>query len=83
MTQKSHLVIRECCPVCQQGRVFVVLGPTHKENFVMCEDCESEWDGPEMALAAMPPTRGTHSFIRYANMDDIEGDPWVEFVLNR
>ena len=51
--------------------------------FVMCEDCESEWDCPEQALAGAPPTRDEHPFSRFADADDLEGHQWLVFVVNR
>ena len=83
MNNDDPFVIRESCPVCGQGRVFIALGRQAKDMFVMCEDCESEWDSPEQALAGARPTRGEHPFTRFAGADDLEGHPWLGFVVNR
>lgn len=35
------------CPICSQGWVQVVRDVETKELFVMCDECESEWNHPE------------------------------------
>ena len=46
MTYVHYAVVNESCPVCGQGRVLVAAEKDGHSLFVVCEDCESEWNGP-------------------------------------
>lgn len=82
MSDKNYLVVRERCPVCAQGRLLIALASHPHDLFVVCEDCESEWDDPESACAALHPTRDEYRFVRYAMLEDVEAHPWLIHVLN-
>jgi hypothetical protein len=81
MSDQGHLVVLERCPVCGQGRVLIAVTPPPKNMFVICEDCESEWDSPEAACAALHPVRDQYPFIRFAALDDVEMHSWRVCVL--
>ena len=72
--------VGEGCPACGQGRLLIALSTNLDELFVMCEDCESEWVDPESAVASKEPTRGKFGFLRFANVDDLNGHPWLQHV---
>ena len=72
--------IGEECPVCGQGRLLVAVSTILGELFVMCEDCESEWESPVTAKASKPPTRDKFGFLKFADIDDLTEHPWLQHV---
>ena len=72
--------IGEGCPVCGQGRLLITVSTNWDELFVMCEDCESEWEDPASAIAAKQPTRNKFGFLKFASIDDLVGHPWSQYV---
>lgn len=58
-------------------------GSTAKDLFVLCEDCESEWDSPKDTWDIDQATRDTHKFSRYATLEDVAGHPWRQFIVSR
>lgn len=83
MTYVNHAVVNETCPVCGQGRVLVAVGQKNKALFLMCEDCESEWNEPSVSRDAVLATRDKHPFLRYLEPDDLINHPWYASVLNK
>ncbi|MBL0319002.1 MAG: hypothetical protein IPP74_06910 [Alphaproteobacteria bacterium] len=75
--------IREVRPVCRQGRLLIAIENTSPVHFfVLCEDCESEWESPEDISDLDLATRNQHQFLRYAVKRDLLEHPWRKFVLN-
>jgi len=84
MINESHAVIREKCPVCGQGRLLLAVTNSRPNNFfILCEDCESEWNSAEDAAYIEMATRDKHRFLRFATLEDIDGQPYKHFVLNK
>lgn len=78
----GHAKIREECPTCRQGRLFIAQTKEWDKYFISCEDCESEWEHPS-EIDAVDPTRNTHSFERFVLVEDMKDHPWFEFILNQ
>lgn len=84
MTNENYAVIREKCPVCGQGRLLLALTNSRPNNlFILCEDCESEWNSAEDTAYMEMATRDKHRFLRFATLEDIGGQPCEQFVLNK
>lgn len=83
MTYTHYAVVSETCPVCSQGRVLVASEGAGGDLFVFCEDCESEWCGPQDSRDASLATRDKHPFSRYLEPEDLVGHQWCARVLNR
>lgn len=74
-------VIKEVCPICGQGRLLVAIDDSTDGNlFVLCEDCESEWDSPDVAHDIEMATRDRYKFLKYATIDDLRGTIWGNFL---
>ena len=71
------------CPICGQGRIFVTRERSSGELFVMCEDCESEWDNPIAANDASAARTSDHGRSDFVTLDEIREHPWFEHVENR
>lgn len=83
MTYVHYAVVNEICPICGQGRILVAIEKDNKRLFVMCEDCESEWDGPSESYTASLASRDRHTFSHYVDVEEMMGHPWQSFVINR
>lgn len=76
-------VVNECCPICRQGTVVVAVENDGYSIFVVCEECEAEWNAPDESCAAAMATRDQHSFLRYMEPDDLMDHHWYPKVLNK
>ncbi len=71
------------CPICGQGRQFIARELSSGELFVMCEDCESEWDDPQRAddlSAALSSDHGRSDFVTVKEMQE---HSWFALIQNR
>lgn len=82
MTYMHYAVVNEICPICGQRRILVAAEEDGKRLFVMCEDCESQWDEPTESYKASSASRDRHTFSRYLNSDELIGHLWQSHVLN-
>ena len=83
MTYIHRAVVNETCPVCGQGRVLVASEEDGHSLFVICEDCESEWNEPDESRNASVADRDRHTFYRYLERDELVDHPWYSLILNR
>jgi hypothetical protein len=83
MTYVHYAVVNETCPVCGQGRVLVASEKGDHALFVLCEDCESEWDEPNESRDPAWATRDRHTFSRYLKPDELMNHKWYPLILNR
>lgn len=83
MTYIHYAVVNESCPVCGQGRVLVAREKDGRSLFVVCEDCESEWNEPYESHDALVATRDRHTFLHYVEPDELADHPWYSQLLNR
>jgi hypothetical protein len=61
----------------------VASGKDARSLFVICEDCESEWNESSESHDASVATRDRHTFSRYLEPDELMDHPWYSLVLNR
>ena len=78
-----YAVVNETCPVCGQGRILIASDKNGHSLFVLCEDCESEWDKPSESHNASVANRDRHTFSRYLQPDELTDHPWYSQILNR
>jgi uncharacterized Zn finger protein (UPF0148 family) len=83
MTFVHYAIVSEQCPACGQGAVFVAAEKDGKTFYVICDDCEAEWDDPDKLNEAKPADRDKHSFLRFIECDELKYHPWYCFVLNK
>lgn len=81
LLNNEYAKIREVCPVCNQGRLFIAQTNDGK-YFITCEDCESEWGEPS-DVNAVVPTRDIYNFSRFLIVEDAKNHPWFKYVLNK
>jgi hypothetical protein len=64
------------CPICGQGRLIISRDNASQKLFVLCEECESEWDSPEASRSLDNATRDVRSQSTMLERDDLIGHPW-------
>jgi hypothetical protein len=83
MTHDWEIAVVGHCPICGQGRQWVVTDNLTSDMYVCCEECEAEWkspkDAPDPALASRDQF-GPYSPVRVA---DLRNHPWFAFVINK
>ncbi|GAB1827522.1 hypothetical protein MyNCGM70_03870 [Achromobacter xylosoxidans] len=83
MVYVHFAVVNEACSVCGQGRVLVALEEDQHSLFVICEDCESEWNEPRESHDASKAGRDQHSFLRYLEFNEMKGHSWYVMLVNK
>ncbi len=68
------------CPVCGQGRQVIARENDTGKMYVVCEECESEWQNPEDAQAKKPASRDLFGRSTYLTREEIASHPWEEFL---
>lgn len=75
---KNYAVIG-LCPVCSQGRLIVARDLDSGVLYVLCEECESEWDSPsDCSISAA--TRDTHGHSELLDREELAGHPWQDLL---
>ena len=69
------------CPVCSQGRVIIAKETATEKFYLVCEECESEWQSPE-EVATSPASRDVFGASTYLTREELGDHPWKEFLHN-
>jgi hypothetical protein len=79
MNTKIHSVGR--CPICGQGDVIIVKERLSNNLLLICHDCESQWENPEILLSGGEPMKEEKSNLEDAiNNDEIKFAGWEKYV---
>jgi hypothetical protein len=68
------------CPLCGQGRLIIARDNALGDLYVLCEECESEWDSPEQATSIGAATHDVHGRSTFLDRDELGGHPWQRFL---
>lgn len=68
------------CLLCGQGRLIVAKDYNSGELYILCEECESEWESPEKANNIEFATRDVHGRSTLLEREDLEGHEWQRFL---
>lgn len=70
------------CPLCGQGRQFIARERETGDYYVMCEDCESEWESPETCDDIEKVSSNSHGRSDFVSLSSAENHEWKEYVKN-
>lgn len=70
------------CPVCGQGQILVVKNASSGDFFVMCDDCESEWDSPQAILEGKNAWERNNFPVINATYEEIKNIGWDKYFRN-
>lgn len=70
------------CPICEQGRLYVLEDTTNDRLYIHCEECESAWVNPEDFIAnksflAINPDFKT----RIPSKEKVDKSDWIKYNL--
>jgi hydrogenase maturation factor HypF (carbamoyltransferase family) len=68
------------CPLCGQGRQVIARENTSGKLYVLCEDCEAEWQNPTDAREIDRASRDTFGISTLLTSADLSDHPWKGFV---
>jgi len=71
------------CPICGQGRQFIARERETGDYYVMCEDCESEWESPDGCDDIDKALSDSHGRSDFISLEAAENHKWKEYVKNR
>ncbi len=71
------------CPVCDQGRLFVMKRQDDGNLFLLCEECESAWNMPEEIDDKSKNFSIDGISFTYANETDIERTGWIRYSMTK
>ena len=77
---KNYAVVG-ACPLCSQGRLIVAKDNGSAQLYVLCKECESEWESPEQANDVIYATRDVHGPSTLLERADLEGHEWSRFLF--
>ncbi len=68
------------CPVCLQGGLVIAKEKKSGIEYVLCEDCESEWRNPYEAADIKYVTRDRFGESRFLSLEEVTDHPWKGFI---
>ena len=71
------------CPLCSQGWVEIVKDVETKQFYVMCEECEDEWDHPTNVNPSKVRTEVNRNRVTTPTSEEIQGIGWDKYIINR
>ncbi|PKM80589.1 MAG: hypothetical protein CVU89_12690, partial [Firmicutes bacterium HGW-Firmicutes-14] len=69
------------CPICNQGWVEIVKEKDTNELFILCSECETEWDTPN-EISVKNGTRSKYGRVIEPTHEEIINKGWQNFILN-
>lgn len=68
------------CPICHQGRQIIAKENSTSKMYVVCEECESEWENPQDAIDKKPALRDTYGPSAFFSREEIAHHPWGTYL---
>lgn len=68
------------CLVCRQGMLEIVKEKKSGNIFVVCDECEAEWENPKDALKKVNGTRGKYGAITGVTLNEIQILRWDKYI---
>jgi formate dehydrogenase maturation protein FdhE len=70
------------CPICSQGWVEIVKDVETKELYVMCDECENEWNHPEKVEVSKAKTETNDNRVMKPTDEEIRSANWEKYIIN-
>jgi hypothetical protein len=68
------------CPVCRQGQLIIVKDLNTDRLLVVCDDCGSQWDSPELASSYETVRKDEVSKVVEPTLAEIRIAGWEKFL---
>ncbi|MEW4286213.1 hypothetical protein [Priestia koreensis] len=69
------------CPICSQGWVEIVKDIETKELYVMCNECENEWDHPLEVKTSKARTEINENLVTIPTIEEIQSVDWGKYII--
>jgi hypothetical protein len=76
----KDLAVVAACRLCGQGRLIVTRELASGTLYVSCEECESEWVGPESVTSLEAATQRKFGESSFVEREELAEHPWSAFV---
>ncbi|MDR7240888.1 hypothetical protein [Neobacillus drentensis] len=70
------------CPICSQGWVEIVKDVETNELFVMCDECENEWNNPTEIKSQKARTEINDNRVTIPTDEEIRSVKWEKYIIN-
>ena len=68
------------CMICHQGMLEIVKEKSSGKLFVVCDECEVEWENPDNALKKLNGTRDRFDTAVKVSLSDIQRLHWETYL---
>ena len=82
MSEGHNFALVGYCKVCGQGRQFIARELSSASLYVVCEDCEAEWNCPSDASMVGRALTTQHGQSEFVEVWEIAGHPWATEIMN-
>lgn len=69
------------CPLCKQGYLEVVKEQDTCKLFILCDECEAEWENPQDALQFKNGFRFKYGKVIEPTFDEISNLGWNKYLV--
>ncbi|WP_342578551.1 hypothetical protein [Psychrobacillus sp. FSL K6-2843] len=69
------------CPICSQGWLEIVKDTATDELFVLCSECENEWDSPLKITISQAREEVSENLVSEPTKDEIISVKWDKYIL--
>jgi hypothetical protein len=69
------------CPICKQGWVEIVKDVVTNELFVMCDECENEWNHPSDVKSFKARTEINDNRVTIPTDEEIQSVNWENYII--
>ncbi|MGE7978342.1 hypothetical protein [Psychrobacillus sp. NPDC093200] len=69
------------CPICSQGWIEIVKDTITDELFVLCSECENEWDSPLEITVSNAREEVSENLVSEPTKEEIIQIKWDKYIL--
>lgn len=69
------------CPICEQGWVEIVKDIDTNKLYVLCDECENEWETPMDINKTNAQTEIVNNRVTSPSLEEIKKINWEKYIL--
>ncbi|MGE7978349.1 hypothetical protein [Psychrobacillus sp. NPDC093200] len=69
------------CPICSQGWLEIVKDTITDELFILCSECENEWDNPVEITISTAREEVSENIVSEPTLEEISQINWNKYIL--
>jgi|688.fasta_scaffold1373219_2 hypothetical protein len=67
------------CPFCKQGSLVPARERSTGHEYILCDECECEWEDPELASNSLNASNGKYGASDLLTNEDLINHVWLPF----